>query len=59
MFGRPLFIGSMQLEFVRKVENLGFILTSKLTCTDQVNNKVGKIYATLRYLRFTLPIYSL
>jgi len=54
-----LFIGDSTISYVDKAKNLGIIVNSNLTCADNVNCMVGKVYAALRGLRdsaqFTPP----
>ncbi|XP_017465500.1 PREDICTED: RNA-directed DNA polymerase from mobile element jockey-like [Rhagoletis zephyria] len=46
-----LWIGTSPLSFTDKIRNLGFILNSKLTCTDHINKVVSSVYAILCKLR--------
>jgi len=46
-----LFIGDSTISYVTKAKNLGIIVNSKLTCTDNVNFMIGKVYGALRGLR--------
>ena len=46
-----MWLGNINLDFVSKVTNLGYIINSKLSCDDYIKYVVSKIYYTLRNLR--------
>lgn len=46
-------VNNLPLKFVSKTRNLGFLINSKLSCTDHINNVVSKVYAILRVLRMS------
>lgn len=48
-----IYLGSEQIEFLEKVNNLGVVFQNNLEWDDHINAQCGKVYAGLRRLRLT------